>query len=762
MASRLRNLKKVVLFSLILILCLIFISATLVTVNLTTFSNGLSAENLTFLIDENVTRFLNLPLVNVTDNLTMDLRSVFGDTITDNLSLRFTFDELSGNFSSTGEVSINATPAVSPVHGFVGPLNLSMEVNLTNTIDFPNSTATNVDDDDNFSLSTWIQVIDTTNIESKIYGNTPSITNQFEIRISQLVNFIKIGTTKQGVGSSLVNVGALAQNVWFHLAMTYDGTGKEITAYLNGDNVSTISYAQGAADRINTSQRFSFFDSPASGKFLIDDFRIYNTFLSNDNISTLFQERSILDPKIFVSENISVDITGYLLPNATSSINNTVFNNILSAGCTCQNCSLTSGICSIPIIFNAENTTSSLEYSNLDTSYEFGLDNCSSFTAPAFNYTIRDESTNDLVVTNVSFAIQFQDATSNSGNLAVDGLGRNNYTFCQTPSYANLTGSMINTMTSAGRESRIFQGTDIPLRGIVTAFMTPLSDAVQQVLYIIVDNAFNRIEGANMSFFRIINSTQQLIFFGSSDFNGQVVINQDKDAIYTININATGFPFKSFNLQPVLTSYTIKLGEAVEDLFLNRYSGFRYKIIPDGNVFNITDEFQNFTFITEGSDLEFWGMNLTRHSFECIPADCSSVSTLENGGNVTVSIKLNESGRFYTDLFFKKEGQPLIRINSWPNDAIQLTAATRSLVQLFADIRDNTSPNIRAVVVATVQAVAIAIAASVGLGGMVLAVISTLIIIFFSLPPINFIHPLFGFLIAVLGLIIYAFSQRGQ
>ena len=54
----------------------------------------------------------------------------------------------------------------------------------------------------------------------------------------------------------------------------------------------------------------------------------------------------------------------------------------------------------------------------------------------------------------------------------------------------------------------------------------------------------------------------------------------------------------------------------------------------------------------------------------------------------------------------------------------------------------------------------IAIASSVGVIGFPLVVVSTLILMFFSLPVINFIHPLFGLFMILSGLFMYVMSQR--
>ncbi len=79
-----------------------------------------------------------------------------------------------------------------------------------------------------------------------------------------------------------------------------------------------------------------------------------------------------------------------------------------------------------------------------------------------------------------------------------------------------------------------------------------------------------------------------------------------------------------------------------------------------GTVFNVTNDFLMFNFTLEGSELEFWGLNFTGYGFECIPADCSNVSTSQNGGTVSVAIKINATETFFTELFFKRFDEELV------------------------------------------------------------------------------------------------------
>ena len=177
-------------------------------------------------------------------------------------------------------------------------------------------------------------------------------------------------------------------------------------------------------------------------------------------------------------------------------------------------------------------------------------------------------------------------------------------------------------------------------------YLLKTSATVQTVLFTLTDSSLRRIEGATMAFHRIIGDTLTTVVQEQSDFAGQISTTLDSLITYSINITHPDFPLKTFNLKPVLSTYTIKLTTEGEILYQNAYAGLRYKIEPSGKIFNISNNFQNFTFTIEGNNLQFWGINFSRHNFECLPASCQVISTSATGGSVTLGIKINETGRW--------------------------------------------------------------------------------------------------------------------
>lgn len=447
--------------------------------------------------------------------------------------------------------------------------------------------------------------------------------------------------------------------------------------------------------------------------------------------------------------------------------------------------------------YNDINITSPIINSTNISIIAFDIDNCSTYTDLAFNITTRDEKTNLLLTTNGTFLFTFwkTGVPGSTNTYSITMNNRYNYTFCKSPADFDISGNMVHTLNADGYNQNNFNRFGTAFDGVFTPFLLEESAASTTILYNIVDSSLAKIEDALFSAYRVINGTLTLVYQGQSDVAGQVSIIQDQEYEYFINISAEGYPLKELNLKPILTTYTIKLTTEGDLLYDNAYDQFRYKITPPGTMFEVNSTsggsctgphglgcetfetyedcanwfgegcswdigFLYFTFEVDSNNIEYFGINLTDHDFECDPASCSAVGSTQNGGNVTVGIKLDHVGRFYTSLYFKKIGEQLVFINKYPNDATVYQVATRSLINLMQDIRDNTSPNVRAGIAALISVVLIGIGVSIGISGWPLFLMAILANIFLSLPMIGFINPLFGAFTTIAGGIVFVLSQR--
>lgn len=408
--------------------------------------------------------------------------------------------------------------------------------------------------------------------------------------------------------------------------------------------------------------------------------------------------------------------------------------------------------------------TSVLLYTLLhNLSYEFGIDNCTnSYNIPSnhtLNITTRDQITGDNIITNGTYTFDYYGDTDTYGySNTIYNL--ETHKFCVYPEYAKLYADVATTFSKGGYNQLNYFLYDEELNGSLLAYLLEISATSQQVTYTITDISLASIEGANVQIYRNIDGVSTLIYEQVTDLAGQVVLYQDSNYIYSYIINASGYPIKTFNLQPISTTYTISIVEGAISAYDNPYEGLRYKILPATTAFNVSNVNQTLSFELDGPGLEYFGMNLTSVDGLCFPDSCVNISYSSTGGKVSIDLYINETGIFYGSFFFKRPNEDVIYINDYVYKEVHFIATSRSVVTLFETIREHTTLNQRTFIAALAISILCVIGAQlgiIGIGAIMLAVLGT---IFFSLPMIGFIHPFVGIVLSTAGLGIYITISR--
>jgi len=434
------------------------------------------------------------------------------------------------------------------------------------------------------------------------------------------------------------------------------------------------------------------------------------------------------------------------------SLDPTISDQIMQNGCNCTECVLSGQNCRIPIDFQST-TSGILQFNLTNASYSFGLDDCSTFTENRFNFSTRTIG-GTLLDSNISFDFNFYIDPADKHSFVIEEASQI-YDFCVYPTWTNITADMIHDVTSGGYESTSFTEEGALLFGNFNIYLEEVGDDVHTVTYILRDITLREIENATMKFYRTIGGVTTLIQTGISDFAGQVVVSQDKTKTYDITINATGYPVKSFSLKPVLTTYTIKISQEAASFAPEAYAGIRYRLTPQDSNYEVNKN-HTITFELQGSDFEFWGINLTG-GVECVTNPCSNVSTTATGGAVTVVLIANETESFTMELFYKKEGQNIIYINPTIKHIVEFIQIGKNVGSLIGELKGNTSFLFRTIIATGITIVGVGVASMLGVFGGALVIIIGLIQVALSLPPIQIINPLFGILSATFSILVGVF-----
>jgi hypothetical protein len=441
----------------------------------------------------------------------------------------------------------------------------------------------------------------------------------------------------------------------------------------------------------------------------ISDTLIMNKTLNASEIESLYYTNASMNI-YFINRN-------YDIFNSNVSFNISDFNSILENDCNCQNCSLDGYLCNIPMAFYS-NITSTYSLNLTVGNYSFGIDNCSnSFYIPSnstlLNLTTIDQKTNTKFTTNTSFLFYYNFyGNSSPKNYYLVNMQKDDYKFCKYPSWSDFQGDMAHTITAAGYEQLVFNRYNTLYNGTFKAYLLETEATSNFITYNIVDATLEEVANALVTIYRNIGAEDIIVYQGLSDVAGQIVVYQDQLYKYHYIINASGFPIKEFDLQPVLTSYNVKLTEGDINIFTNEYQGIRYKLFPDTTLFGISNEYQNLSFALEGSNLEYFGLEIDGLT-NCYP-QCRILNYNDTGGNIIIGLNISEPQRFYASLFFKKVDGNEITINNYPYDGIHWNNTEKSISNFITDLNTGTSQNQRAVIAAFIMVIVAVLVASFG------------------------------------------------
>ena len=185
------------------------------------------------------------------------------------------------------------------------------------------------------------------------------------------------------------------------------------------------------------------------------------------------------------------------------------------------------------------------------------------------------------------------------------------------------------------------------------------------------------------------------------------------------------------------------------------WEGIRYTIIPNSRILNASNNFESISLdiFADDSSLEFFGILLDNHTYDCIPVSCNvNISGSPAGGVATVKINLSSVGSFDIHYFFKKAGFNLQYIHGSTTGVDILTALFGEnlgiiLEDLGEDLRTESMRSVFAAIVITALCVLAGQLGVIGIGLLFVAILGTMA---FTLA--GFITPVLGVITITVGL----------
>ncbi len=210
----------------------------------------------------------------------------------------------------------------------------------------------------------------------------------------------------------------------------------------------------------------------------------------------------------------------------------------------------------------------------------------------------------NMTVTN-TINMNFYDETVNTLIL-----GETFSVFLQTTGFSNLYSTTDNPFTVSDLTSGLYRlkasSTNYPERQYLdlnvsnesttnlNIYLVNTTDSAEKT-FNIVDQGLNSLENVRAVFTRVINGTDTIIAQEDSDFAGQVILNLDENAEYTINFSKTDYEDQTIVLEPKNSEYVIQMVSTIGKYNQSVHEGIRYRFEPSDIVLNNNTKY-NFTF----------------------------------------------------------------------------------------------------------------------------------------------------------------------
>jgi len=433
--------------------------------------------------------------------------------------------------------------------------------------------------------------------------------------------------------------------------------------------------------------------------------------------------------------NISLDIT-------------TVINNSMSDNsCNCSGCIRTPSSCFVPL-------TTTLERGGLINITALRIETNITTGTVRYNFHIRNELTGDLITENVKLV--FDSALFQ--NTSYTNQGKMDY-LAPVGNYSLFASSPDTSETEVYQLSKYFFNVDRDFnRTIYLLNDTTDTDYIEIFLQ---DKGLNPIRIAQLDFYRKVNGSYRLVRQAKTDGFGYTQVFLDQTAEYIINISHPSFDTQSLTLQPFKSEYFLTIAEAGGDIYDSNYKGIVYSISPINRSLQITNDWTNFSLDIHSSlsDLEYYGLEVKGHNYECYPASCKSNITGASGGIATVSVRGNTTGKVQIDFFFKRSGRELQYINAKWYDFADLIESLINIQIQFKNLKEQLGGEAIVSFASTFVISGVAVAgAQMGIIGFPILLLIGMATIFFM--AVGFINPVIGIFMILFGTFIYIFLAR--
>ena len=537
---------------------------------ITNFDNEDDPFDLNLIANVNIFKNLSLPMYALFNNISFSINSsIDNDPIYDDrLHRYYPLDEITGFLVLDESGTQNGSRSATGSHLLIGKEGKSLysyndSVSLSSNA-FVNVSKLNFHPDNNFTMCEWYKKPDTFATDNNFWGYVSGS----KVLQSTMLSSGKIETVVgDGTVLRLFSKNTENSDEWKYKCITYEYFGGaynvNLSLYINGsfDN-STLGTIPSFYADINMYYFGRNVNNAYGRRFRgsIDEISIWNRTLNGSEIEELYNSYDGKFYNIRIS-NLTLEANQSIAYNRNEnflssniSTDAQLFNSILRDGCSCSNCTLIESNCTIPVSFRS--STSILSTVSIENiSYEFGIDNCSTFTNPILNLTYYDELTNAPIDVNIGYDLTFTGGfvhkiNATSTNTYSDSFCTNMDSTQRNLNY-NVTGQITLSKTGYGTRinnydlSNAIKASNNPVNNF-SFFLINLTDS-STIIYSVSTTSLQPIDGT-LLIFQCSGDGSRTQVSSTPITNGRASDNVELiNTPYSYDVVVNGVLFQDFN-----------------------------------------------------------------------------------------------------------------------------------------------------------------------------------------------------------------------
>ena len=239
----------------------------------------------------------------------------------------------------------------------------------------------------------------------------------------------------------------------------------------------------------------------------------------------------------------------------------------------------------------------------------WGLDNCTLFSTPAINFTIKDEMNSSYVNADITGTFNYSINKIKYRQFSLSLTNRNNFSICIAPTNGTIYSAYTVYYESPSYnyiQRRRYDADSILTNSTISIplYLLSLADGIY-VRFRVVDTYKNPIEGVSVAMKRTIGTSYVTIESTNTDDSGMATLFTNPDETYDFVFTKTGYKSQTNSLRATTSEiYTVTLEKSTAEDISSYSRGISFVFYPIGQVL-INNTAYDFVFNLTSS---YWGI----------------------------------------------------------------------------------------------------------------------------------------------------------